>query len=316
MQRYGLTIPLDGLPLAEQRDLIGALPDLGWTDVWSSEVNGADAFTPLVLASQWAPALRLGTAIVPVHTRGPALIAQSAAALAAVAPGRVALGIGASSRVIVSDWNGLEYEAPYARVRDTLHFLRAALSGDKVTESYDTFSVRGFRLAHAPSEPVPVLLAALRPQMLRLAATEADGAILNWLSADDVAQVSTVSGDAKEVAARIFVAPSTNTDAVRAMARQYIAAYLTVPAYAAFHDWLGRADVLGDMWRLWRDGDRRGAANAVPDAVVDDLIVHGSPSQCREHVARYVEAGVTTPILAVLPTGADPRQVIHDLAPS
>jgi probable F420-dependent oxidoreductase len=316
VQRYGLTIPLDGLPLAEQRDLIAALPDLGWTDVWSSEVNGADAFTPLVLASQWAPALRLGTAIVPVHTRGPALIAQSAAALAAVAPGRVALGIGASSRVIVSDWNGLDYEAPYARVRDTLHFLRAALSGDKVTESYDTFSVRGFRLAHAPAEPVPVLLAALRPQMLRLASTEADGAILNWLSADDVAQVSTVIGDAKEVAARIFVAPSTNTDAVRAMARQFIAAYLTVPAYAAFHDWLGRADVLGDMWRLWRDGDRRGAANAVPDAVVDDLIVHGSAPQCREHVARYVEAGVTTPILAVLPTGADPRQVIRDLAPS
>jgi len=153
VQRYGLTIPLDGLPLAEQRDLIAALPDLGWTDVWSSEVNGADAFTPLVLASQWAPALRLGTAIVPVHTRGPALIAQSAAALAAVAPGRVALGIGASSPVIVNDWNGLEYDAPYARVRDTLRFLRAALSGDKVTESYDTFSVRGFRLTHAPSEP-------------------------------------------------------------------------------------------------------------------------------------------------------------------
>jgi probable F420-dependent oxidoreductase len=316
VQRYGLTIPLDDLSLPEQRDLIAALPGLGWTDVWSSEVNGADAFTPLVLASQWAPELRLGTAIVPVHTRGPALIAQSAAALAAVAPGRVALGIGASSRVIVGDWNGLEYDAPYARVRDTLRFLRAALTGDKVTESYNTFSVRGFRLAHAPAEPVPVLLAALRPQMLRLAATEADGAILNWLSAGDVARVSTVIGDAKEVAARIFVAPSTNTDAVRSMARQFIAAYLTVPAYAAFHDWLGRADVLGDMWRLWRDGDRRGAANAVPDAVVDDLIVHGSPSQCREHVAQYVDAGVTTPILAVLPTGADPRQVVRDLAPS
>jgi alkanesulfonate monooxygenase SsuD/methylene tetrahydromethanopterin reductase-like flavin-dependent oxidoreductase (luciferase family) len=183
-----------------------------------------------------------------------------------------------------------------------------------VTESYDSFSIRGFRLAHAPAEPVPVLLAALRSQMLRLAATEADGAILNWLSADDVARVSALLGDAKEVAARIFVAPSTNADAVRAMARQFIAAYLTVPAYAAFHEWLGRADVLGDMWRLWRDGDRRGAANAVSDAVVDDLIVHGSPSQCREHVARYVEAGVTTPILAILPTGADPREVIRDLA--
>jgi probable F420-dependent oxidoreductase len=314
VQRYGLTIPLEDLPLPEQRDLIASLPDLGWTDVWSSEVNGADAFTPLVLASQWAPSLRLGTAVVPVHTRGPALIAQSAAALAALAPGRVALGIGASSRVIVTDWNGLEYGAPYRRVRDTLRFLRTALRGDKVTETYESFAVRGFRLGHAPDEPVPVLLAALREQMLRLAATEADGAILNWLSADDAARLSPLVGG-KEVAARIFVAPSTNTDAVRAMSRQLIAAYLTVPAYAAFHEWLGRGDVLAETWRLWQAGDRRGAANAVPDVVVDDLVVHGTPQQCREHIGRYVDVGVTTPILAVLPTGSDPHQVVRDLAP-
>jgi probable F420-dependent oxidoreductase len=315
VQRYGLTIPLEDLPLPSQRDLVAALPDLGWTDVWSSEVNGADAFTPLVLASQWAPSLRLGTAIVPVHTRGPALIAQSAAALAALAPGRVALGIGASSRVIVSDWNGLEYDAPYARVRDTLRFLRTALHGDKVTASYQSFAVQGFRLAHIPDEPVPILLAALRPQMLQLAGTEADGAILNWLSVDDAARVSALVARGKEVAARIFVAPSRNADAVRAMSRQLIAAYLTVPAYAAFHEWLGRGDALGQTWRLWQAGDRRGAANAVPDAVVDDLVVHGSAEQCRDHVARYMEAGVTTPILAVLPTGADPHQVVRDLAP-
>jgi probable F420-dependent oxidoreductase len=314
VQRYGLTIPLEDLPLREQRDLIASLPDLGWTDVWSSEVNGADAFTPLVLASQWAPPLRLGTAVVPVHTRGPALIAQSAATLAALAPGRVALGIGASSAVIVTDWNGLEYVAPYPRVRDTLRFLRTALRGDKVTESYESFAVRGFRLGHPPDEPVPLLLAALRKQMLRLAATEADGAILNWLSADDAARVAPLVGG-KEVAARIFVAPSTNTDAVRAMSRQLIAAYLTVPAYAAFHEWLGRGEVLAETWRLWQAGDRRGAANAVPDAVVDDLVVHGTPQQCREHVGRYVHAGVTTPILAVLPTGSDPHQVVRDLAP-
>jgi probable F420-dependent oxidoreductase len=314
VQRYGLTIPLEDLPLAEQRELVASLPDLGWTDVWSSEVNGTDAFTPLVLASQWAPTLRLGTAIVPVHTRGPALIAQTAAALAALAPGRVALGIGASSRVIVTDWNGLSYGAPYARVRDTLRFLRTALRGNKVSESYESFAVRGVRLAHPPEQQVPILLAALREQMLRLAASEADGAILNWLSVDDVTRVSPLIGD-KEVAARIFVAPSTNADAVRAMSRQLIAAYLTVPAYAAFHEWLGHAEPLRETWRLWQAGDRRGAANAVPDAVVDNLVVHGSAQQCREHVARYIEAGVTTPILAVLPTGADPYQVVRDLAP-
>ncbi|HEY6710188.1 MAG TPA: LLM class flavin-dependent oxidoreductase, partial [Actinomycetota bacterium] len=83
MQRYGITIPFDGIPRAGQRDLVAALSDLGYTDVWSSEVDGADGFTPLALASVWAPALRFGTAIAPVFTRGPATLAQSAAALAA-----------------------------------------------------------------------------------------------------------------------------------------------------------------------------------------------------------------------------------------
>ncbi|MEY2463046.1 MAG: hypothetical protein QOH64_1184, partial [Acidimicrobiaceae bacterium] len=80
-QRYGITIPLTGASLLEQRAWIEELPDLGYTDVWSAEVDGIDAFTPLLLASQWAPSLRLGTAIVPVYTRGPALIAQSAATM-------------------------------------------------------------------------------------------------------------------------------------------------------------------------------------------------------------------------------------------
>ena len=73
MQRYGMTIPFDGVPLHAQRDWIVELADLGYTDVWSSEANGADAFTPLALASVWAPSLRLGTAIVPAFTRGPGL---------------------------------------------------------------------------------------------------------------------------------------------------------------------------------------------------------------------------------------------------
>ena len=77
MQRYGITVPFDGVPLAAQRELFAELPDLGYTDVWSSEVDGADAFTPLVLASVWAPALRLGTAIAPVFTRGPATLARA-----------------------------------------------------------------------------------------------------------------------------------------------------------------------------------------------------------------------------------------------
>jgi probable F420-dependent oxidoreductase len=318
--RYGITIPFPGIPLADQRPLIEALPDLGYTDVWSSEVDGADAFTPLVLASQWAPALRLGTAIVPAFTRGPALLAQSAATLAGLAPGRFALGLGTSSDVIVAQWNGLDFARPYQRVRDSLRFLRAALGGAKVTAAYESFEVRGFRLSNTPPTPPDLLVAALRPGMLRLAGREADGAILNWLSASDVRTVAPLvtgaapEGAQREIAARIFVIPTADADAARAIGRQLIAAYLNVPVYRAFHEWLGR-DALTPMWTAWAAGDRKAAAASIPDTVVDDLVVHGAAEACREHLGRYVDAGVGTPIIALLPGTGDPAEQIRALAP-
>jgi probable F420-dependent oxidoreductase len=319
MQRYGITVPVDGMPLAGQRELVAELPDLGYTDVWSSEVDGADAFTPLVLASVWAPALRLGTAIAPVFTRGPATLAQCAASLAAAAPGRVAVGIGASSDVIVERWNGLEFDRPLQRVRDTARFLRAALAGAKVTERYETFAVDGFRLGLVPDPPPRLLVAALRPGMLRLAGRESDGAILNWLAPGDVATVAPYvhqGGEGRELAARIFVAATGDLDQARAMGRRALAAYLNVPVYRAFHRWLGRGELLAPMWEAWAAGDRRGALAAIPDEVVDDLLVHGPPAACRERVQRYVEAGLHTPILQVLPVGDDIRDTVRALAPA
>ncbi len=79
------------------------------------------------------------------------------------------------------------------------------------------------------------------------------------------------------------------------MGRFAIAAYLNVPVYAAFHEWLGRGERLAGMWRQWKEGDRKAALAAIPDSVVDELIVHGPPEKCREHVQRYVDNGVTTP---------------------
>lgn len=318
--RYGMTIPFDGVPLHAQRDWVIELADLGYTDLWSAEANGADAFTPLALASVWAPELRLGTAIVPAFTRGPACLAQSVATLADAAPGRFAFGIGTSSNVIVEKWNGIPFTEPYRQVRDTVRFLRAAMAGEKVSGRVGRWEVSGFRLGIRPEVPPPILIAALREGMLRLAGREGDGAVINWLSAEDVATVAPIvqqagGGTAKEVVARIFVAPTTDRDTVVAMGRYAIAAYLTVPVYAAFHEWLGRGEQLAEMHRRWREGDRKEALEAIPDSLVDELIVWGAPEECREKVQAYVEHGVTTPVLAVLPFGVDPRQAIRDLAP-
>jgi probable F420-dependent oxidoreductase len=316
-----MTVPFDGVPLHAQREWFAELEDLGYTDAWSSEANGTDAFTPLALASVWAPSLRLGTAIVPAYTRGPALMAMSVAALAEAAPGRVAFGIGTSSDVIVERWNDIPFEQPYQRTRDMVRFLRRALTGEKIREDYETFSVKGFALGRTPDQQPQLLIAALREGMLRLAGRESDGAIINWLSADDVSTVAPIvqeagGGEQKEIVARIFVCPSTDAETVRSLGRFAIAAYLNVPVYAAFHEWLGRGERLQAMWDRWKEGDRKAALEAIPDEVVDELIVHGSPEACREHLDRYFENGVTTAALAVLPFQIDLRQAVRDLAPA
>lgn len=315
-ERFGITIPLDGVPLTEQAAVAKELAEAGYTDFWSAEGSGTDGFSPLAIASVGAPAARLGTAIIPVFTRGPGVMALSAATMAASAPGRFVLGIGTSSDVIVERWNDIPFERPLQRTRDMARFLRKALRGERVDEQFETFTVRGFRLGIVPEVVPPILIAALRPGMLRLAGKEADGAVINWLSADDVLKVAPYvheGGPSKEIVARIFVAPTTDADKLRAAARRHIAAYLNVPVYRKFHEWLGRTE-LQPMWDAWDAGDRKGALGAIPDSVVDALVIHGSPEECREHLDRYVASGVTTPVISLWPTEMGPVEAARALA--
>ncbi len=227
---------------------------------------------------------------------------MSAATLAGLAPGRFVLGLGASSPAIVRDWNGLAFDEPLRRTRDVLRFVRTALAGERVDGTFDSFEIRRFKLENPPAKPPPVLLAALRPQMLRLAGREADGAILNWLASDDVPRCFEAIGNADaDVVARIFICPTEDAEHARNVGRWMIASYLTVPAYAAFHEWLGRGEALREMHEKWAARDRAGAAAAVPDEVVDSLVLHGSPESVRDQVQAYAAAGVRTPVLALLP---------------
>ena len=112
--------------------------------------------------------------------------------------------------------------------------------------------------------------------------------------------------------------PSENAEVVRAAGRFAIAAYLNVPVYAAFHEWLGRGPQLQGMWDAWKAGDRKAALAAIPDSVVDELIVHGSPAQCRAQIQRYFDNGVTTSSLAIQPLDPDLNfwDAVRSLAPS
>jgi probable F420-dependent oxidoreductase len=322
-KRIALTVPVDGFSLAEHAELVSEAEGLGYQDAWSWEADGLDAFSPLVVAGL-ATRLRLGTAIVNVFTRGPATLAQCAAGIAEIAPGRFCLGIGAGSSVIVEAWNGGTFRRPATRVREMAIFLRRALSGERVVFRGETFAVDGFRLARPPAHPVPIYVAALRAGMLAVAGEVGDGVILNWLAPEDVPRCVAVVREAArragrdpqaiEVTCRIFAHVDASSPEADTASRRHVAAYLNVPVYRAFHEWLGRAPLLGPMWDAWGTGDRRAAVAAIPDAVLDRLLVRGSPPAMRARVREYLDAGVDTVLLALQSGEADPdrrREVLR-----
>jgi probable F420-dependent oxidoreductase len=313
--RWSLSVPFDGFTLAEHADLAREAERLGYTDAWSFEVDGVDCFAPLAAIGA-ATTMRVGTAIANVFTRGPATLAISAAGLAEIAPGRFCLGIGAGSQPIVESWNGGVFARPATRVRETALFLRQAFAGERVVFQGETLSVDGFRLSRALAAPVPIYVAALRPGMLRVAGEVGDGLVINWLSADDVPKsVAVVRAAAKavgrdpadiEITARLIVHVDPPSPASDAAVRRHLTAYLNVPVYKAFQEWLGRTEALAPMWTAWASGDRKAAVAAVPEQVVNDLILRGPMEEIRAHVRRYLEAGVDTAFLQLSTAEQDP----------
>ncbi len=330
-KRWSLSVPMDELSLTEHIEIVREAEQSGYTDAWSMEVDGIDCFAPLAAIAQ-ATNLRLGTAIANVYTRGPATLAMSAAGLAELAPGRFCLGIGAGSVPIVEFWNGGKFVRPATRVRDTLAFLRQAFTGERVTFEGETFTVKGFRLSRVPKQSIPIHVAALRPMMLRIAGKYADGAIVNWLAADDAQKSVAVVREAAreagrnpddvEITARLFISVDPPGPAVDTGIRRHINAYLNVPVYKAFHEWLGRSAALGPMWDVWDSGDRKAAVAAVPQEVMNDLVVQGSPDEMKAQVQRYFDAGVDTAFLQMQSFESDPAKkrenilnAVRNLAP-
>jgi probable F420-dependent oxidoreductase len=312
---YGLDIAIDDVPLHLARARLEEYHDLGYTSFWTAETSTDDGFTPLTMAASTLPDIRVGTAIVPIFTRGPALLAMSAASLADLAPGRFTLGVGTSSVNIVEHWNGLPFVDPYKRARDTVRFLRRALTGERVEEKYETFEIRGFRLGRVPEVPPKILLAALRPGMLRLAGRESDGTVCTFAGPDDIKKIAAEVGPGKDIVCKIFVCPNPDHDAFYASARRLMTAYLNVDVYAGFHAWLGRGEALTPMWEAWKAGDRKKALEVIPTETIDELFLHGSPEECWAGVQRYIDNGVTTPVIEVHPFGVDRHEGRRLMAP-
>jgi probable F420-dependent oxidoreductase len=329
-RRWGLTVPLSGIPLSDHETIYREAEALGYTDFWSAE-SDVDPWICLAQAACWTRTATLGTAIVGVFSRGPAIIAIGAAAMGEAAPGRFVLGVGSGSNVTVERWNGGHFDKPLTRVTEVVQAVRQALDGVPVSVDGRTLKVSGFKLGRPAPYRVPIYVAALQERMIRQAVRVADGVITNWLSADDVKQVAAVVRDEAQkvgkdeasfpILCRISVNPTRESRA-REQFRRAVTAYLNVPVYRRFHQWLGRGDALAEMNARWDAGDRKGALAAVPERAIDDLVVLGTPDECRAKLARYVENGVTVPILNFMnletdpdARGAESRAMLKALAP-
>jgi probable F420-dependent oxidoreductase len=300
-----MTIPFEGVPLNELGPLAKRAEAAGYDGLWSAESTHYDGFTPLVIAAEHTERVRLVTGIVNVFTRGPALLAQTAASLADVSNGRFVLGLGASSNVIVEQWNEIPFRRPLAKVEETVAYVRTVLAGERGTG--------GFKLGVPPAQPVPIILAALRGPMLRLAARVADGAFTNFLPLSRVAQVADAFGAPdKELACRFF---SFHGDDALPRATRTFVAYATVPVYTEFFRWLGFEEQLQPLVEAWNAGDRKRAVELVPEELVREIFLLGSLDEQRERLAEFGNAGISTGVLALGCTPEEVPRLIDAFAP-
>jgi probable F420-dependent oxidoreductase len=308
--RLGLTPPIEVVGIPAAIDLAVRAEALGYSDVWTAEVAGADAFTPLAAIAARTETIRLGTALAPVFTRPPALTAMTAAALQGLSGGRFVLGLGASSPAIVGQWMGVAFERPLTRVREYIEILRDMLAGRKVSFQGETIHVSNFRLQVDPGAPVPIWLGALGPAMCRLAGRVADGVQFFLMTPDGVRQALTeVAAGAREagrdpagieVFVRLPVVLDEDEALVRLMGRRMLTGYATVPAYNASLARQGFEPEAAAIASAWEAGERDRATELFTDRMLDAFFLTGTPEAVLARVEEYRASGVTTPVLMPL----------------
>jgi probable F420-dependent oxidoreductase len=315
MSRIGIVLaPFAALPAAEFVAIARETEARGYHMAWTGEASGYDAITLMAIIASHTERLHVGSAVVPVQTRTPVVLGQSAATLSHVAPGRVALGIGLSSRVIVGDWHGLSFTPALQQIREAVQIVRLVASGERVSFEGKFYRIKNFRLtAPPPARPVRVVLAALGPEMLELAGEIADGVVLNWIPPETVpASIAHLETGARKAGRTLadfeiasFVRTCVTDDAVgarEALARD-ITGYATVDAYASFFRSAGFADEVDAVSAAWRAGDRAGAVKHVSPRFLDGLGVVGPAAFCRERIAAFARAGLTQPVIVPFAPG-------------
>jgi len=281
--KIGMIIPNPGTLLDLETLLVemSRTEERGIQSIWVANVpRGFDALTLLALAGKHTRTVELGTFVVPTYPRHPVALAQQALTTNAATGGRLVLGIGLSHRVVMEQGLGLDWSHPVRHMREYLYCLNGFLSGEPVTFAGEEFHISNFGITVPGGTPPSVLVAALGPQMLRLAGRHADGTAVwmggaRYLANDAVSIISEAAREAGRPAPRIVaglpVCVTDNADAVREEINRGFARYGELPSYRAVLDKEGAAGP-ADVSLVGDEAAVLDALRALADAGATDLI--------------------------------------------
>ena len=310
MSSYRLELAVAGRDLPKQAEMIRHAERRGFTGVWVSEVNGADAVTQAASAATATATMRVGTAIIPTQTRDPLLTAMTAHSLSELSGGRFILGLGTSTNVIVEDWHGRDWGKPLGGTREFVTLVRRLMAGERVT-SEGPFPMRRASLARRGQAQVPIYLAALNEGMLRLAAEVADGVILNFISPRQVKRavklIRSVRAERQldspfEVAAFFRATVTNDTTAALPRYQQEMLTYLMSPVYQKFFSADGWGSLCASTPQLWTSGQREAALASIPAEFIQERALVGNANAIKSQLDSYAEAGMDTAFILPVPS--------------
>ncbi len=313
MSAIGVRIRDADLSLADMCRLASTAEEAGYQSAWLPETMGRDAIAELVALVGATKRLTVGTGIVPVFGRQPTLTAAAMATAAAVAPGRVILGVGIGHRDALVGGHGIEFSRPFAHTREFVEITRQLLRGESVENVGDIYRIERFRVDCTPSSPVPVYIAALRPAMLRMAGAIADGVLMNWATPDRIREsIEHIQAGAREagrspdeirIASYLRTCVSDDTERVEQACRTQIARYGSMVYYRNYFSEIGFAAEAEALEAAWAKGDAAGAADVVDRRMIQALTIYGTAAECRARLETYRDAGLDLPIIAPFPIG-------------
>lgn len=297
--------------LLSVNDVLGCartLADYKINTVWIPETWGMECFSMMGAISQKLDNVRIGSSIINIYSRSPALVAMGAVTADSLSGGNAILGLGASSPAIVESFHGSKYDSPLERMREYVQIIRLVCSGEKIKHTGRFFSLSDFRiLIKPPRTRIPIYLAAVGPQMLKLATEIADGAILYLRPLDELKKTSrkiTSQNPDFDVGCQIITAVSHDSESAIKRAKSTISFYVAVSrVYREFLAGCGYTSETSAIAAEYTKTKIPQNPSLVPDSMVDDLAICGTPESCRTQLRRFVDAGVTHPILQFNPVG-------------